>query len=318
MKKVAIGICALAVAAAIGTGAVISSASTAEKNSVGSEKALEIALNDAGVSKEKAKDKSSVFTKEKGKYVFDVDFEFENKEYDYKIGAKDGSIVDREIEIEDGTTEPGSTVPTTVNSTSSAVLTSEPQPNGSSATTVSPTTSNSQTVPTQPEPTTSKNTASKSVRISATEAKRIALSDSGVSESDASFKKVKLEKEHGIYEYELEFTAGSKEFEYTLNAFTGEIIGRDIESEHDHPEKTTAASSQKTTTGFISASDAKAIVLSHAGLGESEVTFKKFKLDEDDGIYKYEVEFKKGFIEYEYEINARDGSIIDFEKEIDD
>ena len=68
MKKVAIGLCALAVAAALGTAAIISSVDAEEKNSVGSEKALEIALNDAGVSKEKAKDKSSVFTKKNGKY----------------------------------------------------------------------------------------------------------------------------------------------------------------------------------------------------------------------------------------------------------
>ena len=310
MKKVAIGLCALAVAAALGTAAIISSVDAEEKNSVGSEKALEIALSDAGISKEKAKDKSSVFTKKNGKYVFDVDFEFENKEYDYKIGAKDGSIVEREIEYDrDLTTETATTAaPKTSAPFRETSDTQAPQP---SAFSEQPT----NTPSSKAEPQTN---FEKYTRISATEAKRIALSDCGVSESDAIFKKVKLEKEHEIYEYELEFTAGSKEFEYTLNALTGEILGRDIESNHDHPETTAAASSQKQKTGFISASDAKAIVLSHAGLGESEVTFKKFKLDEDDGIYKYEVEFKKGFVEYEYEINARNGSIIDFEKEIDD
>lgn len=309
MKKVAIGLCALAVAAALGTAAIISSVDAEKNFSVGSEKALEIALNDAGISKEKAKDKSSVFTKKNGKYVFDVDFEFENKEYDYKIGAKDGSIVEREIEYDEDLTE---------TATTAAPKTSAPFRETSDTQAPRPSAFSEQTTNTPSSKTEPQTNFEKYTRISATEAKRIALSDCGISESDASFKKVKLEKEHEIYEYELEFTAGSKEFEYTLNALTGEIIGRDIESNHDHPETTAAASSQKPKTGFIGASDAKAIVLSHANLGESEVTFKKFKLDEDDGIYKYEIEFKKGFVEYEYEINARDGSIIDFEKEIDD
>ena len=48
-----------------------------------------------------------------------------------------------------------------------------------------------------------------------------------------------------------------------------------------------------------------------------EVTRLKVERD-SDGIVVYEVEFKKDGVEYSYEINARSGRIIDFEKEIDD
>ncbi|HCE34134.1 MAG TPA: peptidase, partial [Clostridiales bacterium] len=43
------------------------------------------------------------------------------------------------------------------------------------------------------------------------------------------------------------------------------------------------------------------------------------ELDFDDGIYVYEVEFVSGGYEYEYEIDAKTGRILNFEKEpIDD
>ena len=341
MKKAIIGICAIAVAAAIGTGAVFSSASTAEKNSVGAEKALEIALSDAGISKEQAKDKSSVFTKEHGKYVFDVDFDFENMEYDYKIAAKNGAIVNREVEVDSNKAEKTTTAlhkETTTKSepTSSAISETtapkaEPTAKVTEPTTSVPETSKpvlSTTAPaTTKAPSTTKapatTKAQQSYRISSAEAKKIALSNAGVNASKAIFKKIKLEKDNGIYEYEIEFFANSREYDYTINAVTGKIIEKDIDSafEPTTKEPTTQSPSTtapKPTSGFISIGKAKAIALSHAGLSESEVTFKKVKLDRDDGVFEYEVEFHKGFVEYEYSINAKDGSIIDFEKEIDD
>ena len=65
----------------------------------------------------------------------------------------------------------------------------------------------------------------------------------------------------------------------------------------------------------ISADKAKEIALARAGLRESEVTLEKVRLDFDDGVWKYEVEFKKGNIEYDVEVNAKDGKILSFEKD---
>ena len=44
----------------------------------------------------------------------------------------------------------------------------------------------------------------------------------------------------------------------------------------------------------------------------------KAELDKEDGIMVYEVEFRYGHYEYDYEINAKTGAIIDYEKEWDD
>ena len=63
---------------------------------------------------------------------------------------------------------------------------------------------------------------------------------------------------------------------------------------------------------------AKKIALQHAGLNASEVTKLKAEKDYDNGIVKYEVEFEKGRMEYDYEIDAETGRILKAEKEFDD
>lgn len=56
--------------------------------------------------------------------------------------------------------------------------------------------------------------------------------------------------------------------------------------------------------------DAKVIALEHAGLTEAEVFITTLKTDYDDGRKELEVEFVAGDTEYEYEIDAEDGSIL--------
>lgn len=72
------------------------------------------------------------------------------------------------------------------------------------------------------------------------------------------------------------------------------------------------------TTTDIGLEKAKEIALKHAGLKESEVTRLKAERDRDDGIVKYDVEFMKGRMEYDYEIHAETGKILKAEKEYDD
>ena len=42
------------------------------------------------------------------------------------------------------------------------------------------------------------------------------------------------------------------------------------------------------------------------------------ELDTDDGVAVYEIEFKVGNVEYEYDINAISGEIISSKSEVDD
>lgn len=58
------------------------------------------------------------------------------------------------------------------------------------------------------------------------------------------------------------------------------------------------------------------IALKDAGLTESQVSKLKVKLKVDDGTWYYEVEFKTIALEYDYELEAYSGAIL--EKDIDD
>lgn len=72
------------------------------------------------------------------------------------------------------------------------------------------------------------------------------------------------------------------------------------------------------TNDKISEDKAKSIALDHAGFKESDVQFLRVEYDFDDGVEKYEVDFKQGKYEYDYDINAKTGEILSYDKDIDD
>ncbi len=72
---------------------------------------------------------------------------------------------------------------------------------------------------------------------------------------------------------------------------------------------TSASTSGSTSSSYIGVDKAKSIALSDAGLSASSVTFTKAKLDREDGVRVYEIEFFTQDKEYEYEISAADGTI---------
>ncbi len=61
---------------------------------------------------------------------------------------------------------------------------------------------------------------------------------------------------------------------------------------------------------------AQQIALSDAGLAANQVTKMKTRLKLDDGAWYYDVEFRTIALEYDYEIEAYTGAIL--EKDIDD
>ena len=70
-----------------------------------------------------------------------------------------------------------------------------------------------------------------------------------------------------------------------------------------------SSSSGSASSNYIGVDKAKSVALSDAGLPASSVTFTKAKLDREDGVRVYEIEFFTQDKEYEYEINAVDGTI---------
>lgn len=65
----------------------------------------------------------------------------------------------------------------------------------------------------------------------------------------------------------------------------------------------------------ITEAQAKEIALKHAGVTAQQANFTKMKLDRDFGRTEYELEFFVGNVEYDYEIDAADGTVRKFSRE---
>ena len=98
----------------------------------------------------------------------------------------------------------------------------------------------------------------------------------------------------------------------------GEIISYDKDIENYSIPSKNSGSSQTPSSNYIGVDKAKSIALKDAGLSSSSVTFTKAKLDREDGVRVYEIEFFTSDKEYEYEINASSGKIRDKDVEFND
>ncbi len=279
-------ICCVLVIAIVAFAAVQAGASVNANKTLGMDKGVNIALNDAGLRAEDVSNLSAHYDTEDGIAVYEVTFTSGGYEYDYQIKASDGTILeaDRDALKQAGTNK-------------------------------KPASGKDQTAQTD------SNSTADTGKITKAKAKEIALAHAGVSASKATFVEVKLDKEDGVQVYEVEFYSGSTEYDYEIHAKTGEILSfdKDIE-DFSIPKKDTSGSAQtKPTSDYIGVDKAKSIALNNAGLSASSVTFTKAKLDREDGVRVYEIEFCTNAKEYEYEINAKTGKILDKDvEELDD
>ena len=140
-------------------------------------------------------------------------------------------------------------------------------------------------------------------------AKAKALSHAGLSESDVRFIKVKLDRGDGTVHYDVEFYSGSTEYDYEIDAYSGAIL------EYDADVEDFSISDSNSSTNYIGDAAAKTAALQHAKLSEGDVSFTKVKLEEDDGRMIYDIEFYSSDAEYEYEIDAVTGTILDVDRE---
>ena len=143
-------------------------------------------------------------------------------------------------------------------------------------------------------------------------AKSAALSHAGVSESDVVWTKAQFERDDGRFVYELEFVSSSTEYDYKVDALSGEVIKAEREQFHGSPN------GGQTGGTLIGEAAAKSAALSHAGVSEADTQRMRVELDRDDGFTYYEVEFRVGRTEYEYEIDAYSGAVLKAERDIDD
>lgn len=310
-------VCIAAVLVILGSGTVFAANVIAKNTSIGEENAQNFAFADAGVDPVSAKDVHTQFSFEQGTFVYEVEFIADGTEYEYLVKASDGSILKKEMEI------------------------------------ISAKETNTEV----------------STQITFEEAEQKALADTGLTASEVTFKKTKMDMEDGIYIYDIEFYTETMKYEYEIYADTGKIYSKSKETiatqetEQDQNQQDADQNTQETEQtlpvtnqtpqpdanqasqpdanqtsqpdanqtpqgtdqnngeqsannqpqqsgdGQISIDTAKNTALADAGLSSSDVTFTKEKLDYEDGIAVYEIEFYTSTHEYEYEINAATGVI---------
>lgn len=160
--------------------------------------------------------------------------------------------------------------------------------------------------------------------LSADEAKAAALAHAGVKEADAYGWECEFDRDDGRALYEIEFKANGYEYHYDISANDGSVLKYGRERDDDYQKPTPSAepvvnpSPTPSASSYISADEAKAAALAHAGVNAADAYGWECELDRDDGRTVYEIEFKSGRYEYSYEVDAGSGAVLRSEKERDD
>ena len=141
-------------------------------------------------------------------------------------------------------------------------------------------------------------------------ARAAALSDAGLSESDVTFGKVELDYDDGRWEYEIEFFTASGKYEYDIDAATGSILSKESEGASSPASSGTSSGTASGSSSLIGEEKARELVLQDAGVSASAATFTQSELEQDDGRWKYEIDFFANGTEYEYTVDAQNGTIL--------
>lgn len=142
-------------------------------------------------------------------------------------------------------------------------------------------------------------------------AKEIALSDAGVSESDIISYRIKEETKNGKIVYDVEFYVNDREYDYEIDASDGTILSKDTDIEDDF--RGSSSGTDKVSANMISQEKALEIVLERVPGATAENV--KLKLDQDDGHHIYEGEIRYNGMEYEFELNAQTGDVLEWSQE---
>lgn len=152
-------------------------------------------------------------------------------------------------------------------------------------------------------------------------AKLAALGHAQVSEASLTRYKIDRDRNNGRAVYEVEFTADGVEYDYEVSAADGSIVKFQRELDDAAPPVETPAAvdpASQSPAGDIGEERAWAVAYDHAGVAAADATASPAKVDYENGVLVYELEFFSGGYEYDYEISAADGSVLKFERDVDD
>lgn len=151
------------------------------------EQAQEIALKHAKLTSDQVSFIKTDTELENGIEVYNIEFSYENKEYDYKINSSNGEIIEYDSDIEDyditqqqATKENKSVTPNNQNSNNS--------------------------------------------KITVEKAKEISLKHANLKDNQVVFDKTEMDYDNGVQVYDIEFHYNNVEYNYKIDANTGNIL----------------------------------------------------------------------------------------------
>ena len=346
-KKAALTVaCILVMLATLGTATVYAAGALAQSSAIGGDAAAGFAFADAGVDPVSASGLRVEFGREDGRFVYEVEFAAGEAQYEYLIDANDGSVVKKEKELSGAPQAGGYTPSKSVEeareialadaglTASGAVFTGEGldqdgglwvyrfhfQTGGSRyeyeinantgavyskvvETFVTPTAEPAQTTAPEPSPTPEPAPVQEPAPSTAPAPEpapdpapagtpQPAPSQAPAAQPADSAPPAYT---HHPDDHGYDYSSGHHSSHHTGASAAGQM-----------PEMAAGSS-------YIGMDRAKSIALDHAGLTASQVMLTKAAMDRDDGRMVYEIEFRLGGVEYEYEIDAQSGAILDHE-----
>ena len=250
---------------------------------IGIDAAKAVALEAAGVAEDDAVFSTAGLDKRNGMDYYAVDFTAGGRSYEYDIDAVTGVVID----------------------SSSGGGTAETPAAGDDGGTASAPAAAS------PSPSAGQTTGGQAAATAVTEeqARETALSHAGLTADQVTFVRSKLDRDDGRLMYDVEFyTSDYKEYDYEIDASTGEILSYDYDAEgYSYQPNATPGTA-------ITAEQARAIALAEVpGAAESDIY--EFETDRDDGRLEYEGKIIYNNTEYEFTIDGYSGAIREWDAE---
>ena len=248
---------------------------------IGIDAAKAVALEAAGVAEDDAVFSTAGLDKRNGMDYYAVDFTAGGRSYEYDIDAVTGVVID---------------------SSSGGGTAETPAAGDDDGTASAPAAAS-------PSPSAGQTTGGQAAAVTEEQARETALSHAGLTADQVTFVRSKLDRDDGRLMYDVEFyTSGYKEYDYEIDASTGEILSYDYDAEgYSYQPNATPGTA-------ITAEQARAAALAEVpGAAESDIY--EFETDRDDGRLEYEGKIIYNNTEYEFTIDGYSGAIREWDAE---
>ena len=276
---------------------------------IGTAEAKNVALENAGLTASQVKFTDVELDDKNGTHYYQVEFSADGKEYEYDIDALTGAIIESKLpagaQAQQNTASNNNTAGNTTPDTNTAGSSNTNNNTSNNTTPDTNTVGSSNT-----NNNTSSGTGTASAALTADQAKDKALAHAGLKANQVTFVKSKLDWDDGRQVYDVEFyTSDYKEYDYEIDASTGEVVSYDFDAEGYAPPATGNGQS-----GTITADQAKEKALSQVP-GATVSDIWEFETDYDDGRLQYEGKIYYNGMEYEFEIDGYSGAIRSWDAE---